>query len=128
MINTVSITDLQYRLHMYIMHEEYNVTVKIVVFILKESESTLLLDLISAETSKVHYGVKLVRGAYMEQEREEAAKNNYEDPIWESKENTDHNYHKLLDMLLRKMQVESSNICVMVATHNEDSVLCATDR
>ena len=62
----------------------------------------------------------------MEQEREEATKNNYEDPIWESKENTDHNYHKLLDILLRKMQVES-NICAMVATHNETSVLSATN-
>ena len=62
----------------------------------------------------------------MEQEREEAIKNDYKDPIWESKENTDHNYHKLLDMLLRKM-VESNYTCVMVATHNENSVLSATN-
>ena len=65
----------------------------------------------------------------MEQEREKAKKDNYESPIWETKEDTDNHYHKLLGMLMKEMQSQSNvRIHVMVATHNETSVLFATNK
>ena len=72
------------------------------------------------------YGVKLVKGAYMEQERQRAEEKGYEDPIWPSKEDTDTCYHHLLELLLN--QVKPGKLNVMVATHNEETVLHTVDK
>lgn len=61
------------------------------------------------------YAVKLVRGAYMEQERERAAEKGYQDPIHPDKESTDRDYNLAL-----KYCVEN-NIAVVCASHNEES-------
>lgn len=61
------------------------------------------------------YAVKLVRGAYMEKERERAAEMGYEDPIQPDKESTDRDY----DLAL-KYCVEN-DIAVVCASHNEQS-------
>lgn len=92
----------------------------------QESETVLQRDLCSTKSNDVHYGVKLVRGAYMEEEREKASAEKYKDPIWKNKEDTDNNYHELLDMLLR--EVPQGKTHVMVATHNESTVLFATEK
>ena len=64
-------------------------------------------------------GLKLVRGAYMEKERERAAKKNYKDPIQKDKESTDYDFSLAVEYCLKKIDFVS--LCI--GTHNEKSVL-----
>jgi proline dehydrogenase len=70
-----------------------------------------------AKRNNYHYGIKLVRGAYMEKERERAELKNYPSPIQENKENTDKDYNLALHLILENIQY-----CALCAgTHNEYS-------
>ena len=72
------------------------------------------------------YCVKLVRGAYMEQERERAQENGYPDPIWPDKPHTDECYHKLMELLMREKTGDPpSPVHFMVASHNEGTITMA---
>ena len=93
---------------------------------LQHAEAMLSLDLAFAEESGFMYGVKLVRGAYMEQERVLAREKGYPDPIWPSKTDTDDCYNYLLDKLLRCSQQKLAHI--MVASHNEQTISFATQK
>ena len=53
----------------------------------------------AARAAKYKYGVKLVRGAYMEKEAARAKKDGYPNPI-SSKEATDQSYNMALGLLL----------------------------
>jgi proline dehydrogenase len=68
-------------------------------------------------------GLKLVRGAYMEKEREQASKNNYPDPIQKDKHATDNDFTKAVEFCIAN--IETLSLCV--GTHNEKSVLHLTD-
>lgn len=70
-----------------------------------------------AKEHGLQYGVKLVRGAYMEKERARAAAKNYLDPIQPNKEACDRDYLSALDFLLN----EINHIALCAGTHNEDS-------
>lgn len=67
----------------------------------------------------VRIGVKLVRGAYMEKERERARTNGYESPICSDKAATDANFDSGLKFCLLNLEVFD----VFVGTHNEGSCL-----
>lgn len=70
-----------------------------------------------AKTHGYHLGIKLVRGAYMEKERERAAKMGYQDPIQPNKAASDRDY----DLALIEM-LDHLNVCAICAgTHNENS-------
>lgn len=71
----------------------------------------------NAKIGGYHYGVKLVRGAYMEKERERAQKMNYPDPIHANKEATDKDYNNTLDLILNN--IERMTLCA--GSHNEES-------
>lgn len=62
-------------------------------------------------------GVKLVRGAYFEKERQRAYENEYQDPIHATKEDTDCDFNKAIIFCLENRDVVS--ICL--GTHNEYS-------
>jgi proline dehydrogenase len=62
--------------------------------------------------------VKLVRGAYMEKERERAEEMNYPSPIQPNKEATDRDYDSAIDYCLNNIQ----DIAFVAGTHNEKSV------
>ena len=77
-----------------------------------------LNDCISlAKENKVKYGIKLVRGAYMEKERARAIEKGYPSPIQATKADTDKDYNAGLKIILDNRDVFS--LCA--GTHNEDS-------
>jgi len=63
------------------------------------------------------FGVKLVRGAYMEKERARAAAKNYEDPIQKNKNASDAAYDAALDYCVANL----ADISICAGTHNENS-------
>lgn len=62
-------------------------------------------------------GVKLVRGAYMEKERERAAMHGYDSPIQPDKLATDRDFDAAVDYCLQNIDT----ISVVIASHNESS-------
>ena len=66
-----------------------------------------------------HYylGAKLVRGAYMEKERERAEQRNYPSPIHPNKESTDNAFDKALAFCIDNKQ----RVSVICGSHNEYS-------
>lgn len=62
-------------------------------------------------------GAKLVRGAYMEKERERALHKGYADPIQPTKEATDRDYNLALRFCIENI----SKIGLCAGTHNEES-------
>lgn len=70
-----------------------------------------------AVMNNVYFGAKLVRGAYMEKERERAAKMGYTSPIHPNKEATDADFNKALAFCIDNKQ----RVSVMCGSHNEHS-------
>ncbi|QOI96200.1 MAG: proline dehydrogenase family protein [Flammeovirgaceae bacterium] len=65
----------------------------------------------------VYFGAKLVRGAYMEKERERAAKMGYTDPIHPNKQATDDAFNEALAFCIDNKQ----RISLMCGSHNDYS-------
>ena len=65
----------------------------------------------------IHLGVKLVRGAYMEKERERAEEKGYPSPIQPTKEATDENFNQALGYCIDNIQ----RISFVCGSHNEYS-------
>ena len=72
-----------------------------------------------ARREKFFFGAKLVRGAYMEKERERAQKMRYPSPINPDKESTDRMFDQALALCLEHLDIVS--FCA--GTHNEKSSL-----
>lgn len=66
-------------------------------------------------------GVKLVRGAYMEKERNRAADKGYASPIQPDKEHSDKDYNAAVEYCIDHI----NEMSVIVASHNEQSNLLA---
>lgn len=70
-----------------------------------------------ATQSSYNCAVKLVRGAYMEKERERAEKLGYPSPIQKHKDATDHDYDLALEYVCQNL----NDISLVAGTHNEVS-------
>ena len=70
-----------------------------------------------AKQNKFLLGIKLVRGAYMEKERERAKKYNYESPIQPTKSDTDLEFDNSVKFCVDNID----NISIWVGSHNEFS-------
>ena len=68
------------------------------------------------------YAVKLVRGAYMEKEALRAKEKGYENPIQNSKIETDADYDASVLFAIDNLE----HVAICVATHNEESTLLTT--
>ncbi|XP_012668155.1 proline dehydrogenase 1, mitochondrial isoform X2 [Otolemur garnettii] len=88
---------------------------------LKDAYDNVTLDMELAHREGWCFGAKLVRGAYMAQERARAAEIGYEDPINSTYEATNTMYHRCLDYVLQELK-HNAKAQVMVASHNEDTI------
>ncbi|MCU7550565.1 proline dehydrogenase family protein [Chitinophagaceae bacterium LB-8] len=78
----------------------------------------------SEEAAREHnftLGVKLVRGAYMEKERERATEKGYTSPIQTDKTATDEDYNKAVKFCIQNID----HVGVVIASHNEYSNMLA---
>jgi proline dehydrogenase len=114
------------------LQRQFNVEDKPIIYntyqcYLKDSPERLRTDVQRAERFNYHFGAKLVRGAYMESEREVAELSGLPDPIHESIEATHQCYNDSVNFLLRH-SVESDKMAeLMCATHNQESIEKAID-
>jgi proline dehydrogenase len=70
-----------------------------------------------ARTGVYKLGIKIVRGAYLEKERERARRLRYKSPINETKVKTDREYNKAVEIFIDNIDV----VEICVGTHNEES-------
>lgn len=76
-----------------------------------------------AKKDGIRYGVKLVRGAYMEKERARAQEKGYPSPIQPDKPACDTDYNSALEFLVS--EIEHMALCA--GSHNENSSLLLTE-
>lgn len=76
-----------------------------------------------AQQQNFMLGVKLVRGAYMEKERDRAAQKGYPSLIQPDKASTDKDYNEAVKFCIDNIE----SIATVVATHNEESNLFACE-
>ncbi|WP_179319850.1 proline dehydrogenase family protein [Winogradskyella helgolandensis] len=86
------------------------------------------LDYLKALLQRAKYngfkiGMKIVRGAYMEKERERALEKGYDSPICENKKATDDNFNETLNYILNNLE----GVSVFIGTHNEASCFLAME-
>nr|AAC28410.1 sluggish [Drosophila melanogaster] len=95
---------------------------------LRETFREVNTDLEQAKRQNFYFGAKLVRGAYMDQERDRAKSLGYPDPVNPTFEATTDMYHRTLSECLRRIKLmkdcddDARKIGIMVASHNEDTV------
>ena len=103
------------------MMEKYNKEQAIVFNTFQMYRADMLVNLKEAfhqaAMHNYYLGVKMVRGAYMEKERERAVKMNYADPIHPKKEATDDCFNKGLAFCVDNKQ----RIALVCGSHNEYS-------
>jgi proline dehydrogenase len=74
-----------------------------------------------AKAGSFKIGFKIVRGAYMEKERNRAEKMGYKSPICDNKQVTDENFDACMTYILNNL----NDISLFIGTHNEQSCYLA---
>ncbi|NLA25448.1 MAG: proline dehydrogenase [Bacteroidales bacterium] len=101
---------------------------KVIIFTTVQMYRTDRLEYIEklfqkAREKKFYVGIKLVRGAYLEKERELAKKHSYPSPVFDTKQGTDDAFNAA-----QKLIIDNIDIAVLFSgTHNEYSNLYLTD-
>ena len=70
-----------------------------------------------------HVGIKIVRGAYMEKERDRARELNYTDLIQKTKADTDRDFNAAFRFILERLD----QMAIVAGTHNEQSCQLGVD-
>uniref|UniRef100_A0A8C9DD95 Proline dehydrogenase n=1 Tax=Prolemur simus TaxID=1328070 RepID=A0A8C9DD95_PROSS len=95
---------------------------------LKDTHERLGRDAEAAHRAGLAFGVKLVRGAYLDKERAVAQLQGTEDPTQPDYEATSWSYSRCLELMLTQVSRHGPMCHLMVASHNEESVRQATKR
>ncbi|XP_036994360.2 hydroxyproline dehydrogenase isoform X3 [Artibeus jamaicensis] len=95
---------------------------------LKDTHERLRRDAEAAERAGLAFGVKLVRGAYLDTEREMARLQGTTDPTQPDYEAASQSYRRCLELMLTHVSHRGPMCRLMVASHNEESVHQATKR
>ncbi len=74
-------------------------------------------------------GIKFVRGAYMEKERENALQRGLPSPIQPTKEATDNEFNACVALMISALgrPEDGQNLALMIGSHNEESASLAVD-
>lgn len=111
----------------YKMMEKYNKTSAIVYNTLQMYRNDRIEFMThaieKAKSGNYLFGAKLVRGAYMEKERERAKKYGYQSPINENKEKTDTFFNTALKICVDNIDI----VNIFCGTHNENSCTYLTE-
>ena len=102
------------------MMEKYNHKKALIyntIQLYRNDRTTYLNTLLERSENKFFVGVKLVRGAYHEQEIARAKAKNYPCPVHTIKENTDTDYNTALKLCIKNID----RVSVCAGTHNENS-------
>uniref|UniRef100_A0A1B6DW19 Proline dehydrogenase n=1 Tax=Clastoptera arizonana TaxID=38151 RepID=A0A1B6DW19_9HEMI len=90
---------------------------------LKNSFEEIQSDLLISRRQNFAFASKLVRGAYMDQERFRANELKYKDPIHSTFEGTTNMLNQVIKKCLNEIkEIKTNNIFIMVASHNEDTI------
>lgn len=95
---------------------------------LKDTHQRLEQDAETAHKAGLAFGVKLVRGAYLDKERSMTQLQGKEDCTQPDYEATSRSYSRCLELMLRCVSNHGPPCHLMVASHNEESVRQATKR
>ena len=88
-------------------------------------KETIPFEVATSQMLGYNLGIKLIRGAYMSEERILAKENHYESPVWDSVEETHKCYNDNLKLVMDNLTKDS---LLLVASHNVDSVKIAQDK
>lgn len=112
------------------MMQEFNSTSAIVSntyqCYLKDAYETIQKDKALILTRKVHFGAKIVRGAYMEKERKMAKEQGRCSPVCDTYEDTNTMYDHVINHMIEYISQDQAGYLV-VASHNETSVSKASE-
>ena len=86
---------------------------------LKRMAKVIPMEVRAAEQAGFNLGVKLIRGAYMNEERELAEEQGRESPVWDTIDDTHLCYNTNMSLILSHMTEKD---CLFVASHNKDTV------
>lgn len=85
---------------------------------LKRMKNIIPMEVRASKEFDFNLGIKLIRGAYMNEERELAANQNRESPVWDTIEDTHKCYNGSMEHIIRNM---SHRDVVFIASHNTET-------
>ena len=88
-------------------------------FYLKRMPDLIPYEVLASQKLGFNLGIKFIRGAYMNEERELAEQEGVPSPVWDSITETHASYNGALEHVLPQMK---PNDHVVIASHNVDSV------
>ena len=89
---------------------------------LKRMSEVMKFEVATSKIMGYNLGIKLIRGAYMNEERNLAKEHYYESPVWDTIEETHACFN---DSMLHIIENLSDKGYLLVASHNVDSVVMA---
>ena len=91
---------------------------------LKRMSHVIPMEVAASQLIGYNLGIKLIRGAYMNEERGLAKDHGYESPVWDTLEDTHKCYNDCVEHIVSSMNASDM---LFIASHNVDSCTLAKD-